>query len=396
MIVIEGYRQFGGVHAETASVANVLAAQGIVAPHNGKPYSEALLFGIAGGLGVGYILWEFKARPLKVIVFGWQYRWNYPVEYHNGLCARIGVAPSVVEGSAKAGQRALRSALESGQPAIVYLDRENVPYRSISPDLDGCMGYMGTVYGLDGETALLDDMGADGFRISLAELTRARDRISTYKNRLVTLRQTDATPNIAESVRAGLEDCVGYLGGSSESFALPVIKKWARMMTDTKNPKGWPVVFANGEGLVQALTSVYGHTERFSTARGAMRGVYADFLEEAADILHAPQFREVAGLYRGLAAQWSRFAASALDASDLLREVRTLTDARYDALALGEAGVDASMQASADLAALFSAHDTASPVTPARQSDLFAHMGEQLSALYTTEVHALAALKAAL
>lgn len=55
MPTIGTYRQFGGVHPETAALANVLAANQIVAPHTGRPFSEAMLFGISGGLGMGYM-----------------------------------------------------------------------------------------------------------------------------------------------------------------------------------------------------------------------------------------------------------------------------------------------------------------------------------------------------
>ena len=31
-------------------------------PHTGQPLSEAMVLGAGGGLGAGYILWEFKAH----------------------------------------------------------------------------------------------------------------------------------------------------------------------------------------------------------------------------------------------------------------------------------------------------------------------------------------------
>ena len=51
-----GYDHFGGRHAESAAVANVLAFRGVLAPHTKEPFSEALLFGIAGGIGCGYFV----------------------------------------------------------------------------------------------------------------------------------------------------------------------------------------------------------------------------------------------------------------------------------------------------------------------------------------------------
>ena len=52
----QNYTQIGGIHPETATMTNVLANQGFVSPHNGRPLSEAMVLGIAGGLGCGYIL----------------------------------------------------------------------------------------------------------------------------------------------------------------------------------------------------------------------------------------------------------------------------------------------------------------------------------------------------
>lgn len=49
-------------HPDTASMATVLAARGVVSPITGRPLSEALLLVAGGGLGAGYILWEFESR----------------------------------------------------------------------------------------------------------------------------------------------------------------------------------------------------------------------------------------------------------------------------------------------------------------------------------------------
>ena len=57
-----GYRLRGGVHPETATIANVLANQGVVSGLTGQPLTEAAILGIGGGLGAGYILWEFKSH----------------------------------------------------------------------------------------------------------------------------------------------------------------------------------------------------------------------------------------------------------------------------------------------------------------------------------------------
>ena len=51
MTAITGYDHFGGIHPETATIANYLRYLGVKNPATGKPFSEAMLFGIAGGCG---------------------------------------------------------------------------------------------------------------------------------------------------------------------------------------------------------------------------------------------------------------------------------------------------------------------------------------------------------
>ena len=55
-----GIDNFTGRHWETGSIHNALAMQGIKAPHTGKPYSEAFLLGVSGGIAFGYFLFEYK------------------------------------------------------------------------------------------------------------------------------------------------------------------------------------------------------------------------------------------------------------------------------------------------------------------------------------------------
>ena len=53
-----GWRLRGGLHPDTAAIANVLA-------HHGASVSEAMVLGAGGGLGAGYILWEFDSLPFR-------------------------------------------------------------------------------------------------------------------------------------------------------------------------------------------------------------------------------------------------------------------------------------------------------------------------------------------
>src|SRR5690349_12793360 len=76
-----GWELRGGLDAETAAFANVLANLGVVAPESGEALSEAMVLGVGGGLGAGYILWEFEARGYRELTLGFRRLWQYPARW---------------------------------------------------------------------------------------------------------------------------------------------------------------------------------------------------------------------------------------------------------------------------------------------------------------------------
>lgn len=395
---IKAYTHFGGVHPETASLTNVLRAAGILAPHNQQPYSEAMLLGIGGGLGAGYILWEFKEHGAKVLVLGWQNRWQYPIQFYENLTGRINLKPTFHEtGSQKAAAAALDEALGNGQAAVAWVDRAQMPYLELPKSLEGHLGHIIAIYGVEDGEVLVDDLAANPFRVPVEKMASARARIGSYKNRLLVVEQ-DGTPDLPGAIMAGLQDEVDHLSKNSDSFSLPTFQKWGKMMTHRKNAKGWPVVFADQRGLYGALKSVYEGVELISRDGGGLRGLYADFLDEAAGIINRPALREAAEQYRKLAAQWSAFADSALPEDvEPLRETRHLMRERHKLLmTYGGDALSQTRPLTERLSALYDQHKHNFPMSDAEIDALFTHMGESLLALYDAEVATLAVLREAI
>ncbi len=63
---------YGGLHPYTAGLVNALTDMGHVAPHTGEPWTEATLFTMAGGLGVGWVLWEFERHKTTFLTLGFR------------------------------------------------------------------------------------------------------------------------------------------------------------------------------------------------------------------------------------------------------------------------------------------------------------------------------------
>ena len=161
---------------------------------------------------------------------------------------------------------------------------------------------------------LVDDMAQKPFRVPSEALARARGRVGSFKNRLMVL--TPGSPqDPAETIKAAISDCTTYLGASSTSFALPVIRKWARMMTDGKNAKGWPTLFKTGRGLYRCLVNVHENIEGGGLKRGALRPLYADFLGESMEALPSSTLAEAQHHYRELGDLWNDLAETTLSDS---------------------------------------------------------------------------------
>jgi hypothetical protein len=394
MTTLPNYQQTGGIHPETAGLANVLAAKGIVAPHTGRPYTEAMLLGIGGGLGFGYILWEFQAHQIKVLVLAFQNNWQYPVKFYETLCGRLGLTFSLHEtGSRRAADGALLDALARGTPVIAWVDRASMPYLQLPEMMIGHIGHFVTVCGLDDNQVLIDDLAARPLPVPAEAFAAARARIGSYKNRLLMVEGAATGIDLEAAIKEGIAYCVEHLGSGSESFSLPAIRKWARTMTDEKNKKGWPRVFQARRGLYSTLASLFEVIE-LQGEPGGLRGLYADFLLEAAAVINKPGLKEPAGHYAALAAQWHALAEEALpDAVPQFRRAKLLLRERNDVLLQGGDAWRATQATSEELRALRTEGNLNFPLNDEEVAGLFATLQMRLLAIYKAEVEALEALR---
>ncbi|HET6444343.1 MAG TPA: DUF4872 domain-containing protein [candidate division Zixibacteria bacterium] len=391
-MILESYQMIGGVHPETASIRNIFAYYGLKAPHTGETFSEPMLLGIGGGLGACYILWEFEKHGFPSIVLAFRNKSNYPVKFLDNLCSRLGATTQVFEtaGKKKAAEQ-LEQVLATGDPAIVWLDLGGAPYY---------MHYLSigvvVVYGIDGENVLIDSRSRKPYAISPDLIVEARAKVPSFKNRIMVVEPTGSF-DLEVAIREGLQDCVDYLGSTSTSFALPSIRKWARLMTDIKNQKGWPTVFHDGRGLYGTLRTVYEAIEHIGTGGGGLRGMYADFLDEAAPILDNSDLKSTATKYRALHDQWRVLANAALpDHIDVFKTTKELLD-RQAAIILdqGSDGLEEIKPLNNALHELKSELNPSFPLSDSETSVLLADIQSHLHGIYLAEKEALAALQIA-
>jgi hypothetical protein len=393
-----GYRMRGGLHPETATLANILANQGVVSGVTGEPLTEAAILGIGGGLGAGYILWEFKSHGAPVLTLGFRNQWQYPSipGWTGKTLDRLGIEPDLHEtGGAKGAREALDTRLDSGVPVIAYVDPQSLGTWGQPEALSGHDGHIIVVFGRDADGSyLVDDRGRNPFRLSPAVMAAARGRIGSFKHRIIGLRTTPGpipAERLRAAMRAGLEDQVVHLRSPSDSFSLPAWRKWARLMTDERNAKAWPRVFADGHGLFGSLLDLHESVDgQVGPHGGHLRELFAASLDEAAVALDNPALDDAARAWRGVADQWEELADAAVPpdldgAAEAVEAVETVHEAVMD----GESGRSRVGEAAETAWAIRDRYAAAFPLPPDRIAGILEDLGDRLGAIYQAEVDAL-------
>jgi hypothetical protein len=237
------------------------------------------------------------------------------------------------------GKRALANlveSLEDGATPAVWADILSLPYTGLHPDPNMWAMVPVLVTGYDGERFEIADRSRVPLKVSAEDLTAARARVKKDRFRVATFSPPDVK-KLPAAVSAGIRQCIelyegrGAPRGHGGNFGFAGMQKWADMLTNTRNKESWARVFPTGAGLFQALAGraaqpgVFIWVMTWGAAGDAERGLFADFLGEAAQILNKPKLLPIAVQFRGAAALWRKLAEAALpDSIPVLRETRQL------------------------------------------------------------------------
>lgn len=397
MTVLANFQHFGGRHYETGSVANILAYQG-------TPLSEALLLGVSGGAAFGYFTFEYAGyRPHVVLLPRNTFD---PLET---LLDRLAIPREVMQTtSADKGHQNLLAVLEDGQPALVWLDKFLLPYTRYPYDERNWRNEPVVVFGVDGNTVHVADRSNRPYTVALEDFTRARARIKQDRFRVVALGAPDRE-RLPGAVQKGIWQCISLYTdkppkGKKENFGFAALDYWADMLTNTRNKHSWTRTFPPGERLYAALAGdpvqpgAFDWICTWGAAPGMERGLYADFLDEAAQLLDRPALRASGALFREAGDAWCALADALLPGDvPLLAETRDLK-ARKHALII-ERGPDALAEIDsidARLEALSEQAATNFPMTDAEATAFYASLSERVRAIAAIERRAVDALQAAM
>ena len=324
---LTNYDQFQGLHWETGSLRNSLAYQGVVAPHTGQPYSEAMLLGISGGIVMGYFTFAYRGYDPQVQILT-----RNTFDPLQKIYERLEIQTNVHQtASPDKGVKNLMEVLAAGLPATVYADMFSLPYNTLPYDKGMWAMFPVLVYGFS-ESADLVSI-ADRSRVPLTvtgeELATARGRTKKNKYRLLILETPNPT-KLQSAVKAGIRNCIQLFTqappkGSKNNFGFLAYKKWADNLVKTKTRGSWQLEFPPGGKMYAALTSAFQNITIFGKDGGAEREVYAQFLDEASSLLSNTGLKDIAQKFRASAKAWDDLAITLLpDEVTLFEETREL------------------------------------------------------------------------
>ncbi len=258
-------------HDQTFALTRLLAGRD--AP------SEAWLLGLGGGVSLQYNAFEYAgAPPLVYIGTRCNPQYAYDAAFVERALDGLGYQAVVAEAtSAKKAERQLLEALDNG-PVICWVGREALL------DLDamgGATPWVVVVHDVEDGVAGVEDCRAGAIEVSLERLAAARAAVKKQKHRIIGLgaRRPVAKDAVRAAVRRCVEDLDGevVLGGSKKNFGLAALEKWATLVDDDTDVKGWPRLFGAGYGLLGGLRQIYAWVHA-STDGAGFRPMYAEFL----------------------------------------------------------------------------------------------------------------------
>ncbi|MET9231387.1 DUF4872 domain-containing protein [Lentzea sp. NPDC003310] len=246
-------------------------------------WSEALLAGLAGGIGFMYFVFEYKGHtPTMTIVAR-----HHPAPFIPTALRHAGIAHDVTTTtSARKAEQRLRAA---DGPVICLLGKDKHPVG---------------VLGVDGdEVTVLDrdvpNRGAPDLGVHARPLAEFMAGWGQGRHEMIGIGERTGEPDVAAAVRMTCEHLTGPVLGNNfdVNFGFSGMRKLAEQLRD-KGKKGWGQRWADDPAHVRRR--LHDCLEVEYTAPGATRPLYADFLDEVG-LPGAREFRESGALWSEVA-----------------------------------------------------------------------------------------------
>ena len=393
-----------GVNAGASALRTLLAEAGL-------PLTESHALVIGGGIGLGIFQFHYAAEGVGTFFLAGRHKWDDERAFLEGGLRRLGLEPTVTEsGSAKAADRQLRDALDTGRPVVAWVDIAVLGTRALPVEWEGGGYHVVVVRTIDDArgVVVIDDLAQLPVEVPFDVFARARARIAKQKHRLLWL-GADVRANVDPDAlraaeRAGLRATVdGFDHPRTRQFSLAALADWStRVRGDGRD--SWATVFPPGERLWSGLASVHESIRGYGGGGGLLRSMFGGGLREIAAQSGDDRLAALGRRYGApagdpsIADAWDAVASAALpDDVPALRRTRELQSARATAYRqLGSAALPHLRAAWEESAAIRESMREAFPLTGAGTQGLLAKLAATVDAVASLEQDGLDALRVAI
>lgn len=284
------HRQFA--HCESGVTANLLK-------YHGFPCSEAMAFGIGGGLFFAYVPFiKINFLPLTTYRIG-------PGSIFTKATRRLGITVKKKKfGSPELAETELDRLLEAGRPVgaqtgVFWLPFFPPAYRF------HFNGHNLVIIGKEGSDYLISDpIFEETVRCPAADLRKARFAKGTLapKGKIYYIKKMPAHFNLPQAIESGIRDvCRGMLTVPLPLLGVRGIRLLARQLAK------WPDRLGEKQSLLH-LGHVIRMQEEIGTGGAGFRFIYAAFLQEAAGVLENDKLIALSRRCTEVGDLWREFA----------------------------------------------------------------------------------------
>lgn len=385
-LLLQNYRPAGGIHPETATVANVLTHLGVLAPHTGKPFTEELCLGLGGGIGFEVRLHQGRGWPGPRFAVGVRRAASEPKVFVEAMMRRLAVPHRFFETTGpKKAESQLIDTLAAERPAIVWVDPHRLPYSFVPESLPASpYPWSVVVYGIDARSVLVDDLSKKPFLLSREQLRRARQRPASLRHLLLDVRRASPGRPEARYLEA-LCDTIASLYDRRPGRGLRAMEAFAASIDDEKSRRGWPQLFPDGRGLFGALLHLHESLGHLGTDGVGLRAMFADYLAEMGRILGNREFARLSRRYRAVSKLWSRFVELLLP-QEQFGEVSMLVEKKHVVLRTqGQSGLDELAHFCGRLDEMRRRYDTDCPLDAKERAELLGSLAAAMREIHAQE-----------
>jgi hypothetical protein len=349
-----------------------------------------LIFGISGGIGIGYNLCDPSETDV-VLTVGFRNGWNHKSMFIDKATERLGIEADILSTSSRSkAEFWLDEALLHG-PCMIWIDAYYINYLKVKQICAGCYGRVVEVIAKKDDLYILNDSGFQ-FTLTSEQLSQARMAIKNLKNRIWILDKR--TPvDIGKAIRVGIKDCVDNMGSNSRSYAIPTLKKWSKNLSDSKSNAGWIAMFNQRDKHYELdfLIQCFLNVNIFSDG-GGYRYIYSKFLSEAAQILNNRHLEQISRDYFRLGGLWAEFSYLALsDQYSSLGNLRELMKGRL--VDIGKKGIHIDETIDFNQKFRLAMNEAKNELESINLNNILSQMGESMHVIYEREKEAMEILE---